>query len=66
MTPRETWQRIAANKIALASIIFLGLMVLAAIFLPIVLPFGSAHQLPDSPFVPAGVERVFWARAGSA
>jgi len=48
MTPRETWQRIAANKIALASIIFLGLMVLAAIFVPMVLPFGYEQQLPDS------------------
>ncbi len=54
MTPRETWQRIAANKIALASIIFLGLLILAAAFVPMFLPFGYEQQLPDSRLLPPG------------
>ena len=54
MTPRETWQRIAANKIALASIIFLGLLILAAAFVPMLLPFGYEQQLPDSRLLPPG------------
>ncbi len=48
MTPRETWQRITANKIALASIIFLALLVLAAVFVPMLLPYGYEQQLADS------------------
>ena len=58
MTPRETWQRIAANKIALASIIFLGLLVLAAIFVPMLLPFGYEQQLPDSRLLPPGGKHI--------
>lgn len=54
MTPRETWQRIAANKIALASIIFLGLLILAAAFVPMLLPFGYEQQVPDSRLLPPG------------
>ncbi len=48
MTPRETWQRITANKVALASIIFLALLVLAAVFVPMLLPYGYEQQLADS------------------
>ena len=58
MTPRETWQRIAANKIALASIIFLGLLVLAAAFVPMLLPFGYEQQLPDSRLLPPGGKHI--------
>ena len=58
MTPRETWQRIAANKIALASIIFLGLLILAAAFVPMLLPFGYEQQLPDSRLLPPGGKHI--------
>lgn len=58
MTPRETWQRIAANKIALASIIFLGLLILAAAFVPMFLPFGYEQQLPDSRLLPPGGKHI--------
>jgi ABC-type dipeptide/oligopeptide/nickel transport system permease subunit len=58
MTPRETWQRIAANKIALASIIFLGMLVLAAIFVPMLLPFGYEQQLPDSRLLQPGGKHI--------
>jgi ABC-type dipeptide/oligopeptide/nickel transport system permease subunit len=58
MTPRETWQRIAANKIALASIIFLALLVLAAAFVPMLLPFGYEQQLPDSRLLPPGGKHI--------
>jgi ABC-type dipeptide/oligopeptide/nickel transport system permease subunit len=58
MTPRETWQRIAANKIALASIIFLALLVLAAAIVPMILPFGYEQQLPDSRLLPPGAKHV--------
>ncbi|MEY4913959.1 MAG: ABC transporter permease [Armatimonadaceae bacterium] len=58
MTPRETWQRIAANKIALASIIFLALLILAAAFVPMLLPFGYEQQLPDSRLLPPGGKHI--------
>lgn len=58
MTPRETWQRIAANKIALASIIFLVLLILAAAFVPMLLPFGYEQQLPDSRLLPPGGKHI--------
>ena len=58
MTPRETWQRIAANKIALASIIFLALLILAAAFVPMSLPFGYEQQLPDSRLLPPGGKHI--------
>ncbi|MFM2222116.1 MAG: hypothetical protein RLZZ78_373 [Armatimonadota bacterium] len=58
MTPRETWQRIAANKIALASIIFLALLILAAAIVPMILPFGYEQQLPDSRLLPPGAKHV--------
>jgi ABC-type dipeptide/oligopeptide/nickel transport system permease subunit len=58
MTPRETWQRIAANKIALASIIFLVLLILAAVFVPMVLPFGYEQQLPDSRLLAPGAKHI--------
>jgi ABC-type dipeptide/oligopeptide/nickel transport system permease subunit len=58
MTPRETWQRIAANKIALASIIFLALLILAAAFVPMLLPFGYEQQLPDSRVLPPGGKHI--------
>jgi ABC-type dipeptide/oligopeptide/nickel transport system permease subunit len=58
MTPRETWQRIAANKIALASIIFLALLILAAVFVPMLLPFGYEQQLPDSRLLPPGGKHI--------
>lgn len=48
MTPKETWRRIISNRVALASIIVLAIIVLSAIFLPMVLPYGYAEQLPDS------------------
>ena len=57
-TPRETWQRIAANKIALASIIFLVLLILAAVFVPMVLPFGYEQQLPDSRLLAPGAKHI--------
>jgi ABC-type dipeptide/oligopeptide/nickel transport system permease subunit len=59
MTPRETWQRIAANKIALASMIFLGLLILAAAFVPMFLPFGYEQQLPDSRLLAPGAKHIF-------
>ena len=58
MTLRETWQRIAANKIALASIIFLALLILAAAFVPMLLPFGYEQQLPDSRLLPPGGKHI--------
>jgi len=58
MTPRETWQRIAANKIAFASIIFLALLILAAAFVPMLLPFGYEQQLPDSRLLPPGGKHI--------
>jgi ABC-type dipeptide/oligopeptide/nickel transport system permease subunit len=58
MTPRETWQRIAANKIALASIIFLALLILAAAIVPMILPFGYEQQLPDSRLLPPGAKHI--------
>ena len=58
MTPRETWQRIAANKIALASIIFLALLILAAAFVPMLLPFGYEQQLPDSRLLAPGGKHI--------
>ena len=58
MTPRETWQRIAANKIALASIIFLALLILAAAFVPMLLPFGYEQQLPDSRLLSPGGKHI--------
>ena len=58
MTPRETWQRIAANKIALASIIFLALLILAAAFVPMLLPFGYEQQLPVSRLLPPGGKHI--------
>ena len=58
MTPRETWQRIAANKIALVSIIFLALLILAAAFVPMLLPFGYEQQLPDSRLLPPGGKHI--------
>jgi ABC-type dipeptide/oligopeptide/nickel transport system permease subunit len=58
MTPRETWQRIAANKIALASLIFLGLLILAAAIVPMVLPFGYEQQLPDSRLLAPGAKHI--------
>ena len=58
MTPRETWQRIATNKIALASIIFLVLLILAAVFVPMVLPFGYEQQLPDSRLLAPGAKHI--------
>lgn len=58
MTPRETWQRIAANKIALASIIFLALLILSAAFVPMLLPFGYEQQLPDSRLLPPGGKHI--------
>ncbi len=58
MSPRETWQRIAANKIALASLIFLGLLVIAAIFVPMMLPFGYEQQLPDARLLQPGGKHI--------
>ncbi len=58
MTPRETWQRITANKIALASIIFLALLVLAAVFVPMLLPYGYEQQLADSRLLQPGGKHI--------
>lgn len=41
---QDAWRRLKMNKIAMASLVFLGLLVLMAIFGPYMRPFNYSHQ----------------------
>lgn len=48
MSRRELWQRLSKNRLAVGSLFFLALLLLVAVFAPLLMPFDYGQQVPDA------------------
>ena len=54
-----TWQRLRRNPVAFASLVFLAVLLAAAIFAPLLTPFGFASQVLDDKWqAPSGLHKL--------